>query len=99
LSRLLRVPLDYLKIDRSFVSKLDSMATNHSIVATIIALARSFGATAIAEGVETAAELQELRRLGCPQFQGYFAAKPMPARELRTLLHATGGALIAARRA
>ncbi len=99
LSRLLRVKLDYLKIDRSFISKLDSLATNHSIVATIIALARSFGLIAIAEGVETEAELQELRRLGCPQFQGYFAAKPMPARELRTLLQVTGGELLTARRA
>ena len=89
LSRLLRVPLDYLKIDRSFVSRLDCTPMNHSIVTTIIALARSFGLTAIAEGVETEAELQELRRLGCAQFQGYLAAKPMPAADLALLLGAT----------
>jgi PAS domain S-box-containing protein/diguanylate cyclase (GGDEF)-like protein len=99
LSRLLRVPLDYLKIDRSFVSRLDSTPTNYSVVATIIALARSFGLLAIAEGVETEAELRVLQRLGCAQFQGYFAAKPMPARELRTLLQATGGDILTARRA
>ena len=93
LGRLSRLAVDALKIDRSFVSGLDAAPDKRAIVATIIALAHSFGLVAVAEGVETVRELQVLRRLKCHQLQGYLAAKPMPAHAFRQLLAGSGGAI------
>jgi PAS domain S-box-containing protein/diguanylate cyclase (GGDEF)-like protein len=93
LGRLSRLAVDALKIDRSFVSGLDAAPDKRAIVATIIALAQSFGLIAVAEGVETVRELQVLRRLRCHQLQGYLAAKPMPAHAFRQLLAGSGGTI------
>ncbi len=93
LGRLSRLAVDALKIDRSFVSGLDTAPDKRAIVSTIIALARSFGLIAVAEGVETVRELQVLRRFKCHQLQGYLAAKPMPAHAFRQLLAGSGGAM------
>ncbi|HEY0269032.1 MAG TPA: GGDEF domain-containing phosphodiesterase, partial [Methyloradius sp.] len=77
LSVLKRLPLDELKIDRSFV--LDALAShdNAVIVETIIAMGKSLKLKVIAEGVETAAQLQFLKHLGCVAYQGYMFCKPM----------------------
>src|SRR3984885_1835548 len=94
LSRLTQLSVEYLKIDRSFITKLDANPRNLAVVSTILSLARSLKMVAIAEGVETQGELRELLRLGCQQFQGFIAAKPMPADEFLSLMAASGGAIM-----
>jgi EAL domain-containing protein (putative c-di-GMP-specific phosphodiesterase class I) len=87
LAYLNRFPLDVLKIDRSFVARLDSDTEAETIVAAIIDLAHALGLVVIAEGVETAEQLAALRRLDCDQAVGYFFSRPVPAEQLeRTAL-------------
>lgn len=95
LSRLTQLSVQYLKIDRSFITKMDANPRHLAVVSTILSLARSLKMVAIAEGVETEGELRELLRLGCHQFQGFIAAKPMPADEFLSLIAASGGAIMA----
>ena len=78
LSHLKRLPLNTLKIDRSFVSDVLTDNSSQSIVRTVIALGQSLGMSIIAEGVETEAQLQFLLNAGCEQFQGYYFSKPLP---------------------
>jgi diguanylate cyclase (GGDEF)-like protein/PAS domain S-box-containing protein len=77
LSYLHRMPVDALKIDRSFVSEMTKDSTSASIVQSIITLAHTLGAVVIAEGVETAEQLEHLRRLGCDMAQGYYFSRPL----------------------
>ena len=86
LSRLSVLPVNALKIDRSFVSDLPAKDSARAIVSTIIGLAKAFALTTIAEGVETAEQLQSLRELGCQQSQGYYHAKPLPWNEVTAAL-------------
>ncbi len=79
LSYLGRLPIDTIKIDRSFVVRLSTDPQATSIVDTIISLAHAFGLEVVAEGVETAEQAQLLRKLGCDQAQGYLFARPEPA--------------------
>ena len=72
-----RFPFDTLKIDRSFVQGVVSDRESRQIVRSILDLARSFGMDVVAEGIEDAAQLRELKTMGCPCGQGYFFAKPM----------------------
>ncbi len=81
-----RLPLDQLKIDRSFVSDIVTDVGDKAIVTTIVAMARSLDIAVIAEGVETAAQTQLLLELGCRQFQGYLFGKPVIADEFDALL-------------
>jgi c-di-GMP phosphodiesterase len=76
LSRLYELPLDVLKIDRSFVQKLD-LASGKHVVRTIINLAHDLGIEVIAEGVETVEQILKLQLLGCTKGQGYFFAQPL----------------------
>jgi diguanylate cyclase (GGDEF)-like protein len=92
LSRLATLPIDTLKIDRSFVSRLRRTASGRSLVSTIIALARSLEMTTVAEGVEKSEELRLLRRMGCDQSQGYLHGAAMPAAEFAALLRKGGRA-------
>ena len=94
LSRLAELPIDTLKIDRTFTSRLARIGSGRSVVRTILALARSFELTVVAEGVETQEELRVLTELGCDQVQGFLLAKPMPRDELTQLLHNGHGRLI-----
>lgn len=82
------LPLDYLKIDRSFVQDVDSDERNASICRALIALAHGLGLGTIAEGVEKPAELEWLRANGCDQAQGYLLGRPAP---LDQLLESIGG--------
>jgi diguanylate cyclase (GGDEF)-like protein len=82
LSYLRRLPIDKLKIDRSFIRDLTTSATDESIVRAIVALAHSVGLQVVAEGVETAEQLERIRALGCDQWQGYYCCPPQPAAEL-----------------
>ena len=86
LSYLHRFPVDGLKIDRSFISRMDANGDNQEIVKTIITLAHSLGMNVTAEGVETADQLGVLRGLGCEYAQGYFFAKPMQSTNVKPLL-------------
>jgi predicted signal transduction protein with EAL and GGDEF domain len=82
LSYLRDLPIDELKLDRSFVFPMADDARAAALVASIIALAHSLGLRIVAEGVETHVAYTELRRLGCDQAQGYFMSRPVPAAEL-----------------
>ena len=78
LSRLHEFPIDTLKIDRSFVQRFDPKSgKNLETVKMIITLAHSLGMDVVAEGIETAEQLQKLKELGCDFFQGYLIARPM----------------------
>ena len=94
LSRLAELPIDTLKIDRTFTSRLARVGSGRSVVRTILALARSFELTVVAEGVETQEELRLLTELGCEQVQGFLLAKPMPREQLTHVLRHGHGAFI-----
>jgi len=86
LSYLQQLPVDELKIDRSFVNGLTGSQTDTSIVEATVALARKLGLTTVAEGVERADTWERLARLGCDVAQGYFISRPLPADELEAWL-------------
>jgi diguanylate cyclase (GGDEF)-like protein len=86
LSRLSDLPVDTLKIDRSFIDGLPGDRACARLVPTIISLARAFDLATVAEGVETRAQLNFLERAGCMQSQGFLHAQPMPAAALEALL-------------
>ena len=83
LSYLAQLPVQTLKIDRSFIAKLTESDTNTRVVQSIIALGRAMELDVIAEGVETDQQYAILRRLECDLVQGFFIAKPMPADEFQ----------------
>jgi EAL domain-containing protein (putative c-di-GMP-specific phosphodiesterase class I) len=78
--------LQFLKIDRSFVSRLGASARDDAVVSAVIDLAHAHELLVIGEGVETAEQLAALRRMGCDRAQGYLMGRPMPASELDELL-------------
>ena len=80
------LPLDRIKIDRSFVSQISSAVGDAAIVIGIIALAHKLGLEVVAEGVETSEQLAFLRKHGCDSMQGYLYSRPLPAAELEGLL-------------
>jgi len=88
LAYLRRFPVELLKVDRAFVDGLGDSgdAEDRAIVAAVINLAHTLGMQAIAEGVETADQLAELRALGCDMAQGYFVSKPITAPDFDDLL-------------
>ncbi len=86
LSYLKRFPLDELKIDRSFVMDLPGGRADLAIVHTVIELGHSLGMSVIAEGVETEAQRDCLRRLGCDHYQGFLFSRPVSAERLVELL-------------
>lgn len=81
LSYLKKFPLDTLKIDQSFVRDMTEDSDGAAIVSAIIAMAKSLRLNVIAEGVETAEQLNYLAAHGCHEVQGYFTGKPVPAEE------------------
>jgi diguanylate cyclase (GGDEF)-like protein len=85
LAYLKHLPLDTIKIDRSFVAGLEGKA-DRSIVEAVIALAHGLGIGVVAEGIETDSQAARLRELGCDLGQGYRFARPMPADDARRLL-------------
>jgi diguanylate cyclase (GGDEF)-like protein/PAS domain S-box-containing protein len=86
LSYLKRFPIDALKIDQSFVRDLTTDADDASIVTAVIGMGKSLHMRVVAEGVETREQLEILQQHGCPQGQGYFFSRPVPAKEFGRLL-------------
>jgi diguanylate cyclase (GGDEF)-like protein/PAS domain S-box-containing protein len=81
-----RLPLSRLKIDQSFVRGLDKDPNDAAIIRAIVTLGHSLDLAVLAEGVETPAQLEQLRAEGCDEAQGYHIGKPMPAAEFRKML-------------
>jgi EAL domain-containing protein (putative c-di-GMP-specific phosphodiesterase class I) len=81
LSYLRRMPLDKIKVDRSFVAALGHDPAAHALVRSIIGLAKVLGFETNAEGVETKAQAHMLRDEGCQEVQGYYFGRPVPAEE------------------
>jgi diguanylate cyclase (GGDEF)-like protein/PAS domain S-box-containing protein len=88
MSYLRRFPVDLLKVDREFVDGLGTDPSDSAIVAAIVTLAHTLGLEAVAEGVETSDQLDELRSLGCDKGQGFLMAKPGTGADVAELLQA-----------
>ena len=86
LSYLQQLPLDTLKIDRSFIVSEQDDATTTSLVRTVTALGLTLGLTVVAEGIETATQAAHMRALGCAHGQGYYLAHPLTADAIRALI-------------
>jgi len=86
LSYLARLPINSLKIDRSFVIQMNKGPEQMAIVSTVISLARALNLKVVAEGVETDEQANLLRLLRCDEVQGYLFGRPMPPEELERLL-------------
>jgi EAL domain-containing protein (putative c-di-GMP-specific phosphodiesterase class I) len=86
LSYLARLPVDTLKIDRSFVVRLRDAGYPRNIVAMMVSLAHTLGLKVIAEGVEDERQLELLRELGCDQIQGFIVSRPVPPENVEALL-------------
>ncbi|NKE71160.1 putative bifunctional diguanylate cyclase/phosphodiesterase [Candidatus Manganitrophus noduliformans] len=86
LSYLKRLPIDTLKIDKSFVQEVTTDLDDAAIVAAIITMAHTLKLKVVAEAVETVEQLEFLRGLKCDQMQGYLFSKPLPAEEITRLL-------------
>ncbi len=82
LSYLSRFPIDFLKIDQAFVKEMTSNKDQHTLVATIIVMAKALGKKVVAEGVETQAQLASLMALDCDFIQGYYYSKPLSGEQL-----------------
>ena len=91
LSYLRRFPIDKLKIDRSFIRDVTISRTDESIVRAIVSLARSVGLKVVAEGIESAEQLEFVTRLECDQWQGYHCCTPQPAARFEAMLEDRNG--------
>jgi diguanylate cyclase (GGDEF)-like protein len=92
LGRLSELPIDTLKIDRMFISRLPLDRKSCTLVSTIIGLAHAFDMMTVAEGVETQTQLDYLVREGCDESQGYLHSRPLPRSELESWLIGVGSA-------
>jgi EAL domain-containing protein (putative c-di-GMP-specific phosphodiesterase class I) len=86
LSSLKRFPMEFLKIDRSFVDGLEEESESRAILSATIGLAQALDMKAIAEGVETAEQLAQLRKMGCEMIQGHYFARPLSSEAVPALL-------------
>ncbi|WP_028301091.1 bifunctional diguanylate cyclase/phosphodiesterase [Oceanospirillum beijerinckii] len=86
LSMLRTLPMDELKIDKSFVDTLCANEADQKLVQNIIAIGKNYGMTVLAEGVETEHQAEMLRRFGCDRFQGYLFSRPLPLDELEVFI-------------
>jgi diguanylate cyclase (GGDEF)-like protein len=96
LSYLSKMPIDKIKLDRSFVVDLGSEPRNEALVAAVVNLARALGVSILAEGVETIEQRLRLMSLGCGDIQGYLASRPISAEQITALLTVSEPASVAA---
>ena len=89
LGYLARFPIDVVKIDQSFVRDIDHDPVKSAIVSAVVALSQAIGSTTVVEGVETLAQLEELKNLGCDVAQGYYFARPVTAAAFGKMLTAS----------
>jgi diguanylate cyclase (GGDEF)-like protein len=90
LSWLQRLPVDRIKVDRSFTAQLPADRASEALLRGMVALGGELGVEVVAEGVETAEQLATIRAAGCHLVQGYLLGRPMPPEQLRAHLGATG---------
>ncbi len=86
LAYLTRLPIDFLKIDKSFVMAMDSDGTSRTIVMSVLAMAGALDIDVVAEGIENEGTLEQLREAGCRYGQGFLVARPLPVNEIETLM-------------
>ena len=86
LTYLAQLPLDALKIDRSFVKNIESKPNNQVIAESIVSMAAKMGISVVAEGIESSEESRFMRDIGCSYGQGYLFEKPLAADEMASLL-------------
>ena len=86
LSLLCQLPIDTLKIDKSFLDQIPANHKERAILDAIVNMGHSLDMEVVAEGVESADQLQALREAGCDQLQGYFFSRPVPAQDFKALL-------------
>ena len=86
---LTRLPVDILKIDRSFVAELNGTTEGAAVAQAIVHLSKALHLRTVAEGIETAEQATELRHLGCDTGQGYLYAKPLPPADIATMITRT----------
>jgi diguanylate cyclase (GGDEF)-like protein len=86
LSYLTRLPLDALKVDRSFVDGLGTESRDTAVTEAIVAMSRALSLRVVGEGAETREQVAELARLGCDLVQGFYFSRPVPADEIRRML-------------
>jgi EAL domain-containing protein (putative c-di-GMP-specific phosphodiesterase class I) len=89
LSYLKSFPVDTVKIDRSFVEGLGTVASDTAVTAAVVSLSRALGLRVVAEGVETETQWKELRGLGCHEAQGFLFSRPIDPDAFEALLRAT----------
>ena len=88
LEQLRRMPVDIVKVDRSFVEGMSSDSTDRELVAAVVGMGRALKLWVVAEGIETPEQAEALRELGCDVGQGFLFARPLPAEEIDELLAA-----------
>ncbi|HWA70965.1 MAG TPA: EAL domain-containing protein [Polyangiaceae bacterium] len=93
LTYLRTLPATELKIDRSFVSDIESNQSNQSIVRAVVALAHDLQLDVVAEGIESAQVMRKLAELGCDVVQGYFISRPLPAKDFAEFFKQNDGRL------
>jgi EAL domain-containing protein (putative c-di-GMP-specific phosphodiesterase class I) len=86
LTWLQQIPVDTVKLDQTFTLRLGEHSPSTAIVESVLRLSAALGLITVAEGVETAAQLEQLRNLGCDAAQGFYIGRPMPPRDLETAL-------------
>jgi EAL domain-containing protein (putative c-di-GMP-specific phosphodiesterase class I) len=91
LAYLTRLPLDVLKVDRSFVSGLGTESRDTAVTEAIVAMSHALSLQVIGEGAETSVQVEELHRLGADLVQGFHFSRPVPAAEITRLLAAGTG--------
>ena len=91
LAYLQQLPLDHIKIDRSFICVLDEQCTDAPIVRATVSMAHDLGMRVVAEGVETQAQLDYLQGVGCDIVQGFFLGRSLPEHEAEQLIKSVLG--------
>jgi diguanylate cyclase len=90
LSSLYSLPIDYVKIDRSFVARLDEKAAHSlDVIESITTLAHKFGFSIVAEGIEFPEQLTAITSIGCDVLQGYLLGRPMPSRDAEAMMNSS----------